>query len=571
MITFPCKRNMQNKQRSEKSKNELNLQRKNGKTKTVPIVRQTLTSYKRMLNANPLLKYEEAGINVDELWKSKSNDLKSITNLGATNTKSSVLPGVNLKEVKKYDGVQSSIRNQLLKSHNENNINNETGKSILPGNHFAKKDLRTINNSHMKSIPNVKSVTGTTFKSKVNPAPKVLNINTKTSKVSTTQEKRASINNNKSLRRSLSSGHLDNKKGKSFDPKRAYIKSNHSCSEDNLCVPSQTAIPKFTPILEESCSNSHFVFKTPSAHERRSMCHYTPVSTTKRKPLFHSSTPFPIDKQKLQERLSQWLKSRGKKLSSFHHLRCFGMDHIKEKQAEPVLDDENKENIDNILHKSESYENLNIELKTDEDLTTNGNALSDKTLNTAAKEALIELQKLIHEEYPMIQCLGWLELIKEKYRKIDEEPEYWECRAAIEQYSGNVGNAVEYYKTAIVHGAEVNSVDKSLDQLLKRFSLLNISPEKSEMAKINKDKERIVREARNVFKSTIIQFAIQERKSKTKSKSDTSETKLVATPVRRSTRLSKSGYVSTPGVKLCMSLKEIDTEEIQFEKNKAFC
>lgn len=130
--------------------------------------------------------------------------------------------------------------------------------------------------------------------------------------------------------------------------------------------------------------------------------------------------------------------------------------------------------------------------------------------------------------------MGWLELIREKYRKVDNEPEYWECRAAIEQSVGNVRNAVEFYKTAIIQGAEVcyyfyktlishnyntilqvNAVDKSLDQLLKKFSLLNISPSKSEQ-KVhgNSDKERIVREARNVFKSSIIQFAIRERNMK---------------------------------------------------------
>lgn len=51
------------------------------------------------------------------------------------------------------------------------------------------------------------------------------------------------------------------------------------------------------------------------------------------------------------------------------------------------------------------------------------------------------------------------------------------------------------------------------------------------------------------------------------------EKKLVATPVRRSTRLSRSIYTITPGVKMCSSLKELDSPEriqVDFQNNKAF-
>lgn len=37
----------------------------------------------------------------------------------------------------------------------------------------------------------------------------------------------------------------------------------------------------------------------------------------------------------------------------------------------------------------------------------------------------------------------------------------------------------------------------------------------------------------------------------------------MVTPVRRSTRLSRSFYTSTPGIKMCSSLNELDTEEKQ--------
>lgn len=38
---------------------------------------------------------------------------------------------------------------------------------------------------------------------------------------------------------------------------------------------------------------------------------------------------------------------------------------------------------------------------------------------------------------------------------MEDEPYYWECLAALEETKGNIGSAVEYYKAAIVHGAEV--------------------------------------------------------------------------------------------------------------------
>lgn len=57
----------------------------------------------------------------------------------------------------------------------------------------------------------------------------------------------------------------------------------------------------------------------------------------------------------------------------------------------------------------------------------------------------------------MNQCEGWLQLIKEKYSKLLDEPEYWECRAAIEESRGDIGSAVECYRTAIVQGAGVRN------------------------------------------------------------------------------------------------------------------
>lgn len=46
-----------------------------------------------------------------------------------------------------------------------------------------------------------------------------------------------------------------------------------------------------------------------------------------------------------------------------------------------------------------------------------------------------------------------------------EDPQYWECRATIEKLKGDIGLALECYKTAVVQGAEVSmsSRTKSLE------------------------------------------------------------------------------------------------------------
>lgn len=58
--------------------------------------------------------------------------------------------------------------------------------------------------------------------------------------------------------------------------------------------------------------------------------------------------------------------------------------------------------------------------------------------------------------YAREQCEAWLGAIKEKYKELEQDPLYWECLAALEETVGHISTAVEYYKTAIVHGAEVN-------------------------------------------------------------------------------------------------------------------
>ncbi|KAF7265294.1 hypothetical protein GWI33_021284 [Rhynchophorus ferrugineus] len=538
--------------------------------KKKPVVRQTLTSYKRMLKANPLLQLEEAGIKVDDLFKSKtslhsvSGSVSSISKTSSQLEKKNVSnfkrPEIKLQSIKKPSNDILNVKKPII-SGNKPHVAN---KKLINNLNKNKENSRYVQNKLQQINPNKFVVT-----SKINSFRTTSN----TSSNRVKEAKPVQIHQKNTLRRSLSSDNIHKEKNNLLTQSVSNKKLNHTCSQDNLLGIPQNKHKYFSPIMEEKSLRKSFVFKTPSAHERRSVYLYTPKSTPRPTAYLHASTPFLTDKYGLQERLNRWLKSRGKKLSSYQHLNCFGFDNTN--KISPTLEqtEENKENIDILTEKYGSYENLNINVPQMENSKSEKH-VSNTDLNKISKEALIELQNLVHEDYPTLQCMGWLELIRDRYKQIVEEPEYWECRAVIEQSAGNVGNAVEYYKTAIIQGAEVNNVEKSLDELLKKFSLLNISPNKSEVTKIDKAKERIIKEARNVFKSTIIQFAIQEKRIKKSTLEVPKTPKLIVTPVRRSTRLSRSGYVSTPGVKLCMSLKEvdnIDNIDVSFEKNKALC
>ncbi|XP_050304918.1 uncharacterized protein LOC126742311 [Anthonomus grandis grandis] len=501
---------------NEKAKEDLNKAKKHKKMPPPPPVKHTLTSYRRMLKANPLLQLEQAGINIDQVMTQKSLD---------------------------------SLSHHVLKNNAENMPGN--GKSSLALQRPPPQPLLKRTQSLKFSKPQ-----GRPFMQ-----PKTQLLQTKPTK---------ETGSNK-----LQQG---TKPKPMMPPKIQVPKLNQSRSEENLYVPTPH-FPEFSPIRgdsENKCKG--FVFKTPMAYDRRSIHQATPFSEKKaRVSLFQASTPAPLELSRLQERLDKWLAKRGKPPAQLSCFRVFSSTDVNPNntvaQSNCLEDDENKENIEKIPSTSNSYEDLGIIGQTDDAKSNakkgeemkNKNRISEEEITKYAKEAMVELQKLIEENYPRNQCLGWLELIRDKYDKIEDEPEYWECRAAIERSAGNVHQAVEYYKTAIIQGAEVTTVDKSLDQLLEKFSLMNISTDNN---KPDRQRERIVREARETFKSTIIQFAIMQRNT-IKGKPETK--KFVVTPVRRSTRLSRSGYVNTTGIKLCSSLKDLSSEDIEFKKNKALC
>ncbi|XP_031347690.1 uncharacterized protein LOC116174053 [Photinus pyralis] len=291
---------------------------------------------------------------------------------------------------------------------------------------------------------------------------------------------------------------------------------------------------------------------SPIAHERK-VKFRTPVRQSQN---FTSNTPFlkrhstPYahnaghhSVSDLQERLKEWMRKRKISSNNFHHLKCFGL-HKKHLEG----GDDDKENVETDPVRT-SYDDLRID-------TPIAVYTKSEDLKTVVQNCLEDLHKLILEGYSVEQSEAWLNVIRDKYCYLDNEPQYWECRAAIEQNRNNLTSAVECLRIAIVQGAEVQSIDHSLEKLLQKFSLLNINTPKDNHAPNERD--RIVKDARNVFKSSIIQFAIQERTMKRNLANADNEKKYRATPVRRSTRLTPSRYRSTPKVKICSSLRELD-------------
>ncbi|XP_060520099.1 uncharacterized protein LOC132698183 [Cylas formicarius] len=348
---------------------------------------------------------------------------------------------------------------------------------------------------------------------------------------------------------------------------RSQIKNKHLFHRRSRSHETQKNLKSFSKIVQshediaaQGISNPpdvEYVFKTPTAYKRRSI--FTPQTVNSNSSMC-SSTPAPMKIESLEMKLFEWLKRANRPLS-VHHLKCFGLKHDRN-VAEVIA---NKENIDTSIPRSESYENLFNISSLNQPRQVKTEMLE---VHNVAKEALSELHNLICEGYPIEQCVEWLQLMKNKHNRLDEEPEYWECRAAIEQFAGNISSAVECYKTAIVQGAEVNNIDKSLDELLKKFSLLNITPTISKDV-TNSKRQKIICDARNIFKSTIIQFAVQERKLR-KNK-NIPDSKLVVTPVRRSARLSTHASNSTQMPKIFNSLKTISPRDYEFKKNEAIC
>ncbi|KAJ9575850.1 hypothetical protein L9F63_007308 [Diploptera punctata] len=308
-----------------------------------------------------------------------------------------------------------------------------------------------------------------------------------------------------------------------------------------------------------------------------------------RKSMISPSTLYTPTPEVMRKQLSDWLKKRGKSFGSFHHLQCFGL-HANNKTSsfrksilcatpnmsnkcskKPLVSEEEPcssamTQPPAALYSGEIRENSVSENKENEYTQNYG------TIPTDALEDLINVIKL---GYPLEKCNQWLTLICQSFPSVKEVPVYWECFALVEEARGDLKSAVDCYERAIIRGAPPEKVSDSLDQLMEKFNLLNIYPN------VHKDgsgetPRKLVLDARNIFKSTIIRFALQQKAVRSLSTNlgvPATSLNYIATPVRRSTRPSSSRYSVTPGVLCLKSLNQLEPEirkSVIFEPNNAF-
>ncbi|XP_013185436.1 uncharacterized protein LOC106131008 [Amyelois transitella] len=316
--------------------------------------------------------------------------------------------------------------------------------------------------------------------------------------------------------------------------------------------------------------------------ERKKVKFQTPV------PL-NFNTPRPDE---MQSKLQSWLQKRGKNIESYHHLQCFGIHHLTQKNLKPFeppkldFDDENKENI--ALESDsddDSYtENMN-EKETVPELDkwrqasfvsdsgemnescnttmTSGEVMHVHHVDELLTGALNDLTELLREGFDWEQCARWLRSIRERFPSAPDNAAYWECRAALEERRGDLPASVQCWEEAIAKGTERSVVEANLDQLLDKFMQLKISPNSGKRRQAD---PKMV-DVKNVFKSTIIRFAVQQAKLRKSMQNE--PPKYTVTPVRRSARLSAHWSSKRTPLQICSSVRQAGeiVQPLQFIPN----
>nr|CAD7194639.1 unnamed protein product [Timema douglasi] len=275
---------------------------------------------------------------------------------------------------------------------------------------------------------------------------------------------------------------------------------------------------------------------------------YSPMVKKTLTPQMNVYTPKPSE---LRRNLLDWLEKRGKPIVNFHHLHCFGL-HASEVEKEANKRINLKKHINlssqaklgavdeerhNPICSSTPNQSPSVTPDQVQDSLEDKENVFREDLDVLAQDSLNDLYKLIQTGYPRDKCEEWLDVILKNCCSAFDKPIYWECRASLEEYRGDFSTAIECYSRAIVKGAQELG-----DKKVSRKSL----------------------DACNVFKSTIIKFALQQRAIKHRSQ-------LVVTPVRRSTRKSSFQYQHTPDMRYVDTLTTLEDRErntMVFQPNK---
>ncbi|CAG2052976.1 unnamed protein product [Timema podura] len=331
---------------------------------------------------------------------------------------------------------------------------------------------------------------------------------------------------------------------------------------------------------------------------------YSPRAKKTLTPQMNVYTPKPSE---LRTNLVDWLEKRGKSVTNFHHLHCFGLHASEvEKEANKRINLKKHVNLSSQAVAVSPTTTTTIQDKQHDIMTPQKlgavdeerhnpicsstpnqspsvtpnqvqDSLEDKEnvfrgdLDVLAQDSLNDLYKLIQTGYPRDKCEEWLDVILKNCRSAFDKPTYWECLASLEESRGDFSMAIECYSRAIIRGAQPEEIGQSLDQLLQTFGRPKMDAALQELG--DKKMSRKSLDARNVFKSTIIKFALQQRaiKQVIDGESKVSRSQLVVTPVRRSTRKSSFQYQHTPDMRYVDTLTTLEERErntMVFQPNK---
>ncbi|XP_023945086.1 uncharacterized protein LOC112050906 [Bicyclus anynana] len=330
-------------------------------------------------------------------------------------------------------------------------------------------------------------------------------------------------------------------------------------------------------------------------HEGENLKEETIVSAVRsEKKRVEFKTPLPLNfnaskQEELHAKLQNWCKAKGKSIDSYHHLQCFGLHHLSnglKPLDAPLFDDadENKENIalehdsDNESFNENNNKNGNLDDEkarvSEHEWRMGASMLDSSDYNDSCASvmtcsenaqndelflgALNDLTNLVREGYDWEQCDYWRRAIRQKFKEAANSAQYWECRAALEEMREDLHATVECLEKALAMGTKQSVVEANLDSLLNKFIKLKISPSNG---KKQAEIEPKLVDIKNVFKSTIIRFAVKQAKLH----QSNGTPKYTVTPVRRSHRLSRA---HTP-LRVCATIQQAKEFGAEFRPNRA--
>ncbi|XP_045487261.1 uncharacterized protein LOC110999954 isoform X2 [Pieris rapae] len=218
-------------------------------------------------------------------------------------------------------------------------------------------------------------------------------------------------------------------------------------------------------------------------------------------------------------KLVKWLEKRGKTIDTYQHLHCFGIQRAfdipkfdygdEDKENQPLENDSDNESFTELngqlINKWRSPSNMDS-VEFNESYETAIISDPSPMVDDALLGALKDLTDILRHGYSWEEGARWLRAIRDTYSDAQETATYWECRAALEEARGDMPASMQCWEQALAKGTNRTVAEENIDQLLAKFMQLKINPGSEK-----KVDPKLV-DAKNVFKSTLLRFAVQENK-----------------------------------------------------------